>query len=107
MKDEKYVGALVMVDIFIKDCCAIPFKTNNQDEILQCIKDGIEKMGGKPKTFYTDNEGSFSSNIANKYYEENHIRHLVTATHAGVVERLIRTLKDNIYERQEIPKAMV
>ena len=58
-------------------------------------------MGGKPKAFYTDNEGSFSSKIANKYYEENNIRHLITSTHAGVVERLIRTLKENIYERQK------
>ena len=51
MKDEKYVGALIMVDIFTKYCCAIPFKSNEQDEILKCIKMVLKKWGENQKHF--------------------------------------------------------
>jgi hypothetical protein len=101
MNDEKYIGALFMIDIFTKFAVAIPFKTNQTHEILECIKQGIDKMGGKPETFYTDNEGSFNSKEIQAYFKEHNIRWLSTNTHAGVVERLIRTIKNYIYKRAE------
>ena len=58
-------------------------------------------MGGQPETFYTDNEGSFSSKEIQAYFKEHNIRWLSTNTHAGVVERLIRTIKNYIYKRAE------
>ena len=100
MNDEKYIGALFMIDIFTKLAVAIPFKTKQTHEILECIKQGIDKMGGTPETFYTDNEGSFNSKEIQAYFKEHNIRWLSTNTHAGVVERLIRTIK-NIYKRAE------
>jgi hypothetical protein len=60
---------------------------------LECIKQGIEKMGGAPGTFYTDNEGSFKPKELQAYFKEHNITWLSTNTHAGVVERLIRTIK--------------
>ena len=101
MQDEKYIGALFMIDIFTKFAVAIPFKTKQPHEILECIKEGISKMGGKPETFYTDNEGSFNSKEVQAYFKEHDIRWLSTNTHAGVVERLIRTIKNYIYKRAE------
>jgi hypothetical protein len=99
MKDPVYIGALVMIDIFTKYATAVPFKTKQPDELLKCIKEGMHKMGGKPGTFYTDNEGSFLSKDIQKYFTENDIRHLTTNSHAGVVERFIRTLKNMINDR--------
>ena len=58
-------------------------------------------MFGKPKTYYTDDEGSFNSKQVQRYFEENKIRHLFTRLHAGAVERVIRTLKADIYKRVE------
>ena len=101
MQDEKYIGALFMIDIFTKFAVAIPFKTKQPHEILECIKEGINKMGGKPETFYTDFEGSFNSKEVQAYFKDNDIRWLYTTTHAGVVERLIRTIKNYIYKRAE------
>jgi hypothetical protein len=101
MQDEKYIGALFMIDIFTKFAVAIPFKTKQPHEILECIKEGISKMGGKPETFYTDFEGSFNSKEVQAYFKDNNIRWLYTTTHAGVVERLIRTIKNYIYKRAE------
>ena len=101
MQDETYIGALFMIDIFTKLAVAIPFKTKQPHEILECIKEGINKMGGKPETFYTDFEGSFNSKEVQAYFKDNDIRWLYTTTHAGVVERLIRTIKNYIYKRAE------
>jgi len=101
MNDDKYIGALFMIDIFTKYAVAIPFKTKQTPEILECIKTGIKGMGGKPETFYTDNEGSFNSKEIQAYFRDNNIRWLSTNTHAGVVERLIRTIKNYIYKRAE------
>ena len=99
MKDPVYIGALVMIDIFTKYATAVPFKTKQPEELLKCIKEGIHKMDGKPETFYTDNEGSFLSKDIQKYFNDNNIRHLTTNSHAGVVERFIRTLKNMVDAR--------
>ena len=101
MNDDKYIGALFMIDIFTKYAVAVPFKTKQTHEILECIKTGIKDMGGKPETFYTDFEGSFASKEIQVYFNDNDIRWLYTNTHAGVVERLIRTIKNYIYKRAE------
>ena len=58
-------------------------------------------MGGKPETFYTYNEGSFNSKEVQAHFKEHDIRWLSTNTHAGVVGRLIRTIKNYIYKRAE------
>ena len=58
-------------------------------------------MGGKPKTIYSDNEGSFHSKLFTKYFSNNDIRFLSTNTHAAYVERLIRSIKAYIDKRVE------
>ena len=58
-------------------------------------------MNGKPQSIYSDDEGAFVSNIIQKYFKDNNIRHIVTRTHATVAERTIRTIKKMIYDRLE------
>ena len=62
LKDPIYGLALLMVDIFTKFCVIIPLKINKVHDVAVAIEQGIEKMGGKPKTIHSDNEGAFVSN---------------------------------------------
>ena len=63
LKDPDYGLALLMVDIFTKYCVVIPLKINKIHNVAVAIEKGIEKMGGKPKTIYSDND----SNEIQKY----------------------------------------
>ena len=101
LKDPDYGLALLMVDIFTKYCEVIPLKIKQIHEVAEAIEKGIEKMKGKPKTIYSDNEGAFVSNEIQKYFKERNIRHITTLSHAPVAERTIRTIKAMIYKRVE------
>ena len=57
-------------------------------------------MGGKPEMFYTDNEGAFNSKLFQGYFEKEGIIHQTTNTHAGVVERLIRAIKNYVHSAE-------
>ena len=48
---------------------------------------------------HTDDEGSFNSKEAVKFYKDKHIKHIITRTHANYAERGIRTIKHMIYKR--------
>jgi hypothetical protein len=101
MENDKYIGALFMIDPFTKYAAATPFETKQPDEILRCIKDCMRQMGSLPETVYSDMEGSFSSREVQNYFKNNNIRWLYTNTHAAYVERLIRTIKQYVYKRME------
>lgn len=102
--DRTYAGVLLMVDIFSKYTTAVLIKTKQIPDILEAVKEDIRKMGGKPETMYTDNEGAFVSNELQKYFRENGIKHITTLSHAPVAERQIRTIKSMIYQRVEDTK---
>lgn len=91
-----------MVDIFSKFVSVIPIKNKLIPTILTAVKEGIEKMGGKPETIYSDNEGAFVSNELQKYFRESGIRHITTLGHAPYAERTIRTIKQMIYDRLKL-----
>ena len=97
-------NALLMVDIFSKYTQVVPCRSKQIPDVLNAIKECLDKMGGKPKTIYIDNEGAFVSNEIQKYFEDEKIRHLTTLGHAPVAERQIRTMKDMIYKRIEYTK---
>ena len=97
LKDPVYPLGLLMVDIFSKYISIIPLKTKQIHDVAIGIETAIQKMGGKPETIYSDNEGAFVSNEIQRYFKNNNIRHLTTLTHAPVAERTIRTIKHMIY----------
>ena len=82
----------------------IPIHTKLPNEILDALKDGFQKMGGKPETMYSDNEGSFNANIVKTYLKDSNIRQIFTLGHAAFAERAIRTIKGMIYKRVEHTK---
>ena len=104
LQKDDFMGGLLFIDIFTKYVVVIPIHTKQPDEILQALKDGFEKMGGKPVTMYSDNEGSFNSNIVKKYLKDNNVRQIYTLGHAAYAERAIRTIKSMIYKRVEHTK---
>jgi hypothetical protein len=101
LKDPIYTTGLLMVDIFTKYTTVIPVKTKQIHDVAIAIEQAIVKMGGKPITIYSDNEGAFVSNEIQKYFKDNNIRHITTLGHAPVAERQIRTIKNMIYKRVE------
>ena len=102
--ERKFTIALLMVDIFTKWTQVVMVPGKKWWQVLPGIKKLIPMMGGKPKTFYSDDEGAFISNEIQKYFKDEGIRHLVTKSHAPVAERQIRTFKNMIYKRLEAPK---
>ena len=102
--DKTYAGILLMVDIFTKFTTAVLTKTKLTPDVFEAIKEDIKKMGKKPESIYSDNEGAFVSNEVQKYFKENNIRHITTLSHAPVAERQIRTIKSMIYQRVEKTK---
>ena len=62
------IGGLLVIDIFTKYCQVIPIYSKTPDETLKAFKLVFQKMGNKPQFFlYTDNEGSFVSNLFNSF----------------------------------------
>ena len=101
---EDAIGGLLFIDIFTKYVVVIPLYSKLPNEIFDALNNGFSKMGGKPETMYSDNEGSFNANIVKKYLDENNVRQLFTMGHAAYAERAIRTIKGMIYKRVEHTK---
>ena len=101
LKDHEYAGGLLMVDIFSKYTVVIPVKSKQIHDVALGIETAISKMGAKPSTIYSDNEGAFVSNEIQSYFKKQNIRHITTLGHAPVAERQIRTIKNMIYPRVE------
>ena len=50
---------MICIDIFSKHMHIVPIKSKTLPDILAEMMENINKMGGKPKLIYTDEEGSF------------------------------------------------
>ena len=99
-KEEIQIG-LVMIDIFSKYAVCIPVASKETPDVLAGMMEGFQKMGGKPKFIYSDNEGALGSNLFAEFCEEHKLKLITTRTHAWVCERFIRTLKNGINNRIE------
>ena len=63
--------------------------------------EGIQKMGGKPQRFYSDEEGSLTGKVVNEYLQMENIEMHLTRGHPNFAERAIRTFKDKLFKRVE------
>jgi len=91
---------LVVIDIFSKLGEAEPMYRKDSDAVLEALKIIFNKMGF-PMSIYSDDDGAFKS-IVKEYLDGFGINQIVTLTHANVVERFIRTLKNGIHDRVRI-----
>ena len=101
LEKQKFRVGLLMIDIFSKYISVIPIHSKEQGDVASGILEGFQKMDGKPKVLYTDDEAAFSSNALQKYFQENNIKNIVSRTHAHTAERAIRTIKAMLVERLE------
>jgi hypothetical protein len=99
IKDKKYYAGLVMIDTFSKSATVVPLVHNDGASYLETLKTAFEKMGGKPKSLYSDIEGALTSKVVVKYLNDENVRVIFTRNHAPVVERFNRTLKKMINDR--------
>ena len=104
MEEQQYEIGLLLIDIFTKYMTVVPLKSKLPEEMLRGLREGFEHMGRKPKSIYSDDEGSFNSNLLQKFFKDENIQHIVTRGHAPVAERAIRTIKQLIYRRVDASK---
>ena len=97
-KSDANIG-LVAIDNFTKMASIAIIKNKQPDEIISGLKHIFEKLGGKPKQIYSDEEGAFNSRAYIKFLNENKIKHIQTTTHAHTVERFIGTFRQNLQRR--------
>ena len=101
LENQKFSIGMVLIDIFSKYATVIPIKSKEAPDIIAGIMEGIQKMGGKPKMFYADEEPSFYSNPVMEYLEKEKIEIHRTRGHPAFAERFIRTYKDMLFKRVE------
>ena len=97
------VFALVCIDSFSKFAAVEPVYRTTSDETTRAIKLCFTKMGGAPKTIYSDDGPEFKLNF-DQYLKEDPgerlgVEHVITKTHAAFAERFIRTMKRMINMR--------
>ena len=101
LKRQKFRIGLVLIDIFSKYATVIPIKSKEPPDVLAGIMEGLQKMGNKPKMFYSDEEGSLYSKTVIEYLEQEKIEMHRTRGHPAFAERFIRTYKDMLFKRVE------
>ena len=94
--------ALVVIDIFSKLGDAIPMDKKDSISVLNALFKIFAKMG-YPISIYSDDDGAFKSKVK-EFFDGEGINHVITLTHANVVERFIRTLKNGIHDRVRFTK---
>ena len=100
-EQQKFKLAMCAIDSFTRFLTVVPLKSKNEANFLAGLMECFKDLGGKPKVIYADQEGSFNGKYVQQYLKENDIQLIMTLTHAAIVERAIRTVKDMLYKRLE------
>ena len=97
IKNDEPRYAMVVIDIFSKLANVVPMKEKSGTNALSALRESFNKMGF-PMSIYSDNDRAFQAGVKD-FFEKEGITHVVTLTHANVVERFIRTMKNMIHDR--------
>ena len=97
IKNSEPRYGLVVIDIFSKLANVVPMKEKSGPITLSAMKESFNKMGF-PMSVCSDNDRAFQAGVKH-FFEKEGITHVVTLTHANVVERFIRTMKNMIHDR--------
>jgi hypothetical protein len=89
--------ALVLIDIFNKKGDIEPMRKKDSEAVYKALLKMFDTMG-YPMSVYSDDDPAFKSNV-NDFFKSEQIEHIITRTHANVVERFIRTIKNMIHDR--------
>ena len=91
---------MVIINIFSKYGDAETMFRKESEAVLAAMKIIFRKMG-HPMSIYSDDDGAFKLKVK-EFLDGLGINQIVTLTHANVVERFIRTLKNGIHDRVRI-----
>lgn len=94
---------LAIIDIFSKYGMAFVLNDKSAEEVHKAIQIAFKTMG-IPRSVYTD-EGSEFKGKVKELFDGEGVKHITTATHAHVVERFLRTIKNGVHERVRFNKA--
>ena len=89
------------IDSFTKILTVIPLKSKSESDFLARLMEAFKNLGGKPKVTYADQEPSWAGKYVQRFLQEDDILLIMALSHAGIVERAIRTIKDMLYKRLE------
>ena len=97
LDNQTFRIGMMCIDIFSKYMHIVPIKSKTPPDILAGMMENINKMGGKPKLIYTDEEGSFLNQSVLDYLKEEKIE--LHRTELKVIQHLrsveFRLLKIN------------
>ena len=83
---------------------AKPIASKQPADITAGIMEGLNKMGGKPKLIYSDDEGGLNTQDLVDFFKDEGIQNYTTRGHTQFAERFIRTFKDMLFKRVDADK---
>lgn len=91
---------LIVIDCFSKYAWAFPLKSKTKKELFCAFESILQKSGRSPNNLQTDMGTEFYNDEFKKLMSFYNIHHYSTYSvkKASIVERLIRTLKTNLYK---------
>ena len=98
--EERY--ALIVIDAFSRYAYIHPMENKNSEDVLTALKEAFKVMG-EPIEIFSDEDTAFLS-VVKKYLDGLGIVRKTTRTHANIVERLIRTIKNGVADRIRFTK---
>ena len=99
-ENNGYRYAVAGIDIFSKFGWALPIKTKQPHDVLDGLKEVLNKIG-IPEMLYSDSEGSFNSTDFVRFINSKNIKHIFTNSHAHFIEAFNKTIKQQIHTRLE------
>ena len=97
---ERY--ALIVIYAFSRYAYIHPMENKNSEDVLKALKASFKVMG-EPIEIFSDEDTAFLS-VVKKYLDGLGIVQKTTRTHANIVERLIRTIKNGVADRIRFTK---
>ena len=98
--EERY--ALIVIDVFSRFAYIHPMENKNSEDVLKALKATFKVMG-EPMEIFSDEDTTCLS-VVQKHLDGLGIVQKTTRTHANIVERLIRTIKNGVADRIRFTK---
>ena len=99
LDNQKYRIGLLLIDVFSRKAAVVPIASKQPADITAGIMEALNKMGGKPKLIYSDDEGSLNAQDLVDFFKDEGIQNYKTRGHPHFAERFIRTFKDMLFKR--------
>ena len=101
--NDGYSYIFMGICYFSKYLVAYPIKTKQGKDLTEALKKMIEDFSKitkyKIEAIVSDQEGGTNTPQFIRVLNENNIRHIITSTPNGMIERAIKTIKDLIHTR--------